>query len=149
MIKRPFRGRCRATNGQLRSPDIGPPAQSLHAEELMTHQKAKDALDTIGTVLTKDEGRDAVHLAVVCCRAFHLLAAGEDVCLVENTGRAEKIPVVRRAVAKGDVVLGVVDPFLKVGTVEQNDLIWVFLTPRTITSLTHRWTHPAFPEEPK
>lgn len=112
----------------------------------MSHVKAKDALDTIGTILTKDEGRDAVHVAVVCCKALHFLEPGQKVCLGLDMV-APGLRGVRRAGAT-DTVLGIVDPFLP-KPVERGDLFWVFLTPRTITGLTHRWTHPAFPEEDK
>jgi hypothetical protein len=106
--------------------------------------KAKDALDTLGTILTRDEGRDAVHVAVVCCQmqsGTPALVGGDKVYLVSPDTNP---PTIRMAY-KSERVFGILDPFLE-QFVRSGELFWVFLTPRTITSLKHSWTHPAFPE---
>lgn len=114
----------------------------------MNHVKAKDALDTLGTILTKDEGRDAVHLAVCCCRAAARIQPGDRVCLYGEPKDGLPISVMCRGNMPKAPVFGIADPFLdKPYGIDVGDYFWVLLTPRTITSLKHVWTHPAFPEE--
>lgn len=112
------------------------------------HTKSKDALDTIGTVLTQDEGRDAVHVAVICCEAAEELRGGDEVVLMGLANKGRSGPPLVCSPNPQDTVLGIVDPFIKTD-LELGDLFWVFLMPRTITGLKHVWSHPAFPEEQK
>ena len=97
-----------------------------------------DALDTLGTIHTKLEYRDAIHLAVepVTC-GDKVLYAGDHI-LINEEGKA--IPV---GVGKG---IGIVDPFLTTA-VAPGDGFWLVIYPRQIHSLRHVWTHPAFPEK--
>lgn len=92
-----------------------------------------DALETLGMILTENEKRDAIHLAVENAVAAHLLRAGEHVGFVEGGAGACDNPV------------GIVDPFLTV-PVTKGSHFWLVVYPRQITSLRHVWTHPAFPE---
>ncbi len=93
--------------------------------------KAKDAVETMGTILPDDVGgRDAVHVAVVAVRAEQDLAPGEHV------GKDGTV----------DNPLGIVDPFLT-HEVKRGQRFWLYLYPRTITGLSHKWTHPAFDVE--
>jgi hypothetical protein len=90
------------------------------------------ALESLGTVLRGDELRDAVHLAVVPITnaGSYILHPGQHVN------------------AKGEPAepfVGIVDPFLPF-RVYPNQTFWLVLYPRTITSLKHVWTHPAFPD---
>lgn len=89
-----------------------------------------DALGTLGTIITSG-GRDAIHLAVEPTVAKEMLKPGWD---VGADGTTEKPWV------------GIVDPFLKKG-VRPGEMFWLVLYPRTITSLRHVWSHPAFPDE--
>ena len=94
-----------------------------------------DALDTLGSVITPEEGRDAIHLAVEPVEAAQKFAPGEHVKLNDD-GRA-----IRALTGKG---LGIVDPFLT-DVVEPGQWFWLVVYPRQIDSLRHVWEHPAFP----
>lgn len=104
----------------------------------------KDAVATMGDILPDDVGgRDAVHVAVIAVSAGEKLTPGQDVGFSgELTERQEQIA--RAALATVDPI-GIVDPFLK-GLVWPGQRFWLYLYPRTITSLRHQWTHPAFAE---
>lgn len=92
-----------------------------------------DALETLGSIIDDNQKRDAIHLAVEPVVAAHTLRPGEDVGFVtEGVGTCAN-PV------------GIVDPFLKTH-VRKGEHFWLVVYPRTITSLRHVWTHPAFPE---
>jgi hypothetical protein len=100
---------------------------------------AKDAVATMGTILPGDAGgRDAVHVAVFSARAKEPVFPGQDVAIVEH----KDVDVLVAAQEKDTV--GIVDPFLKELVVHPGARFWVYLYPRTITGLSHRWTHPDF-----
>jgi hypothetical protein len=94
-----------------------------------------DALDTLGSIITENEKRDAIHLAVYNAVAAHTLRPGDDVGFQADgaVGIYTDNPV------------GIVDPFLK-SNVQKGQRFWLVVYPRQITSLRHVWTHPAFPE---
>lgn len=97
----------------------------------------KDAVETMGGILPENAGgRDAVHVAVFSASSNIRLFPGQDVSLVETGGRDEMV-------APGGDTIGIVDPFLR-HSVEPGYRFWVYLYPRTITALSHRWTHPAW-----
>jgi hypothetical protein len=104
----------------------------------------KDAVATMGAVLDDDVGgRDAVHVAVISVIAGRVLYPGTNVGLLSQHESGEYV------VADGFdgmVPIGIVDPFLK-AEVRPNERFWLYLYPRTIKSLHHQWTHPAFPDE--
>lgn len=93
-----------------------------------------DALETLGTIISEGEKRDAIHLAVEPITAMEKLYPGQDVGLVEGGAGACDKP------------LGIVDPFLK-APVFPGQRFWLVVYPRQIHSLRHVWTHPAFPDE--
>jgi hypothetical protein len=93
-----------------------------------------DALETLGTFITEKEKRDAIHLAVEPSTAGQLLSPGDHVILKD--GKAFKAKV-----GKG---IGIVDPFL-LEEVETEQMFWLVVYPRRITSLRHVWEHPDFP----
>jgi hypothetical protein len=93
----------------------------------------------LGTVPKGDEGRDAVHVAIVPVRAAESLAAGWPV----------KMNATNEAVAchDDDEAIGVVDPFrpLDDRPVAKGSWFWLCLYPKTITGLRHVWEHPSLP----
>jgi len=97
---------------------------------------ATDALETLGTIISSKEKRDAIHLAVENAVAAHTLYAGQDVGLEEG-----------KATIHAAKLLGIVDPFVK-GPIHTGQRFWLVVYPRQIHSLRHVWTHPDFPESP-
>ena len=87
----------------------------------------------LGALTTLDEERDAIHIAIIPVEGQEPFHPGQPVGLTED----------RKASAKALPHIGIVDPFLKEWT-ETGDVFWLCLYPRTITSLKHNWTHPAF-----
>ena len=85
----------------------------------------------IGRLITADEGRDAVHVAVAPTTAPCELRPGQH---VDQHGCPE---------GPGVVPVGIVDPFLR-EPMRFGQRFWLFLYPNTVTSLRHEWTHPAF-----
>jgi hypothetical protein len=99
----------------------------------------KDAVATMGGVLPDDaSGRDAVHVAVFSAISGVRLFPGQDVGAVSD-GEGGDVAVGPLGVP----LIGIVDPFLKAPVIP-GERFWVFLYPRTITALSHRWSHPAF-----
>ena len=76
--------------------------------------------------------RDAIHIAIAPVTASEDLTAGQDVGFV-NCGEVGPSPN----------PIGIVDPFLKT-SVGRGERFYLFLYPKSITSLRHVWTHPAF-----
>jgi len=97
-----------------------------------THTVATDALATLGTIIDKTAGRDAIHLAVEPVEAGEKLFPGQHISLSDGV-----------AAASGKLV-GIVDPYLP-GPVFPGQMFWLVVYPRQITSLRHVWEHPAFP----
>lgn len=87
----------------------------------------------IGKLITDEQQRDAIHMAVAPVFAAERLAPGQHVGFIgsgEVGGGAVKL-------------LGIVDPFLP-SPVFKGDKFWMFLYPNSITSLRHDWEHPDF-----
>jgi hypothetical protein len=97
---------------------------------IMANSEPTTALETLGTYILGDEARDAIHLAVVPIVATEKVYPGQHLTADGKT--------------VGETV-GICDPFLP-GPVNIGQGFWLVLYPRTITSLRHAWTHPAFPE---
>lgn len=93
----------------------------------------------VGVLITKDQPRDAIHIAVAPVRAAVKLDPGQPIQFVD--GSDTDVEPAPRAVS-----IGIVDPFLAV-PVNDGRWFWMFLHPNTITSLKHNWTHPAFRDE--
>jgi hypothetical protein len=91
----------------------------------------------LGTTPNGTEGRDALHVAIVPCRASVIMRSGDPVKVGEY-GMAE--------LCNPEEAVGVVDPFLPSGPrlVEPGDWFWLCLYPKTITGLRHVWEHPSF-----
>lgn len=89
-------------------------------------------MDTLklGQIITTEQHRDAIHVAVAPVIARQLFKPGE------------------HAGADGYYVnpVGIVDPFLT-ASVDIGQTFWLFLYPGSITSLRHNWSHPAFADD--
>lgn len=94
-------------------------------------QVTTDALETLGTIISDQEKRDAIHLAVEPIIAVEKLYPGQDVGLKDGGAGVTDNPV------------GIVDPFLKT-PVLAGERFWLVVYPRQIESLRHVWSHPAF-----
>ena len=98
---------------------------------------AKDAVATMGGLLPEDAGgRDAVHVAVFSAVSDEKLMPGQDIGIIHQ-GELDT------AVSSKATKVAIVDPFLA-RAILPGERFWAYLYPRTITSLSHRWGHPAF-----
>jgi hypothetical protein len=101
---------------------------------------ADDTIKKLGTVRAKDEGRDAIHIAVLTLQAkadFHVYGK----LYVDKAGS----PTPNETPSN----VGIVDPFLLPGTkITKGSWFYVYLTPGSISGLVHVWTHPDFPDTP-
>lgn len=97
-------------------------------------QVNRDTTATIGTKITVNEGRDAIHVAVEPVVAAERLIPGQHIGLTDLGLASQRVPR----------FIGIVDPFLN-EFVSEGDRFWMFVYPRTITSLRHVWTHPDIP----
>lgn len=86
----------------------------------------------LGELITKEEKRDAIHIATAPVTAVGTLSPGQHIGLLTATTAG----VVRTPI-------GIVDPFLT-EDVQAGDDFWICLYPYSIESLSHSWTHPAF-----
>lgn len=102
-----------------------------------THKVATDALETLGMLIPENSGRDAIHLAVEPVVAGEALEPGQRIKLIGGNMAFS---------AREADAIGIVDPFLRL-RVMPDQRFWLVVLPRTITSLRHVWSHPAFPEE--
>lgn len=96
-----------------------------------------DALETLGTIISPNERRDAIHIAVEPVVAQQLLRAGDHVTAEGRLVNPDDAAAV-----------GIVDPFLRTG-VTKGERFWLLVYPRQIHSLRHVWTHPAFADAPE
>ena len=109
----------------------------------------KDAVAVMGGFLPEDyAGRDAVHVATFSAKLDPndknaYLSPGMPIDLVRQDG--DDWIVTHRS----STYVGIVDPFLSRGLSETEDgaRFLAFLYPRTITALSHRWSHPVFDGE--
>lgn len=98
---------------------------------------SKDAVATMGSILPDDtSGRDAVHVAVFSAVAAVRLFPGQNITITNHGEKDTEVAPI------GDPV-AIVDPFLT-APVQPGERFWAYLYPRTITALSHRWSHPAF-----
>lgn len=97
-------------------------------------QPHTDALDTLGSIITTDEKRDAIHLAVIPVTSDYMLNPGDHVEHIAD-GKVQPAPI--------GCGHGIVDPFLE-QRVMPGEPFWLVIYPRQIRSLRHVWTHPAF-----
>lgn len=94
----------------------------------------------LGQIITTEQERDAVHIAVAPVVAAADLYPGQHIGLTPDSQAYVPPPSVP--------TIGIVDPFLK-SRAMKGDRFWLFLYPGSIKSLRHDWTHPAFVEPAK
>lgn len=94
----------------------------------------QDTQHSLGKLIDENAKRDAIHIAVAPVVSTERLSPGQRIGLVghDNT-----------QVRASNTGQGIVDPFLS-GAVFPGDRFYMWLTPNTITSLRHQWTHPSF-----
>lgn len=98
---------------------------------------------TIGTILTGEHERDAIHVAVMQVIAGEdWLHPGQGISIVYGTVNT----VQKRELCYGGAH-GVVDPFLT-PPVRKGDRFWMFLLPGSTTAIRHRYTCPAIDNRP-
>lgn len=100
-----------------------------------------DALDTLGMIHWKDEGRDAIHLAVEQVYASQELEVGARIGIVHGVAYLVGTLINGKEVPYH----GIVDPFLS-RSVKEGERFWFVMKPREVRSLRHVWEHPDFPE---
>lgn len=95
----------------------------------------------LGELITTEQHRDAIHVAVAP------VVAGEDVKPGQHVGfiASDNETV---GVSGCGSLLGIIDPFLKCKKVRRGERCWLYLYPGSIQSLRHEWTHIAFNNEP-
>ena len=100
-----------------------------------------DALETLGMIHFKPEGRDAIHLAVEPVTAYCGLEVGQKIGIINGEAWPTGFKM-----EDGKVVSyhGIVDPFLPRGP-EEGERFWFVMAPRMVASLRHVWEHPDFP----
>jgi hypothetical protein len=101
--------------------------------EVVKHTVHTDALETLGNLIDASQARDAIHLAVEPVVAGEVLVPGQHVGLSSD----------KKAVTEGVKFVGIVDPFLKTHVLP-DQMFWLVVYPREITSLRHVWSHPDF-----
>ena len=98
----------------------------------------------IGQLITGEQHRDAIHVAVAPMVAGELVGPGWRVGIVDGKAFREQGPNETRKGDKTIEAVGIVDPYLDTGHVRMGQRFWLFLFPGSVTSLRHEWTHPAF-----
>lgn len=119
-------------------------AEMRNADKRSVHT---DALDTLGKIIDKNQGRDAIHLAVEPLMAGENLQPGADVGIGKD-GKAYNT-LYKNGMSVDfwpQKHLGIVDPFLG-DTVRKGQWFWMVIYPRKINSLRHVWSHPDIPDD--
>lgn len=98
-----------------------------------------DPIKTLGQVLTGNEERDAIHIAIIPVVLAKDMQPGQQADLVYGTLNQVKPAV-------GDKGLGIIDPYIQAYGVRKGLKVWLFLNPNTVTGMRHHWKHPAFDE---
>lgn len=89
----------------------------------------------LGKIITTEQQRDAIHVAVAPVTAGERLMPGERIGLYQGLATS--------AEQRGVTAIGIVDPFLET-FVRPKQRFWLWLFPNTVTGMRHEWQHPAF-----
>lgn len=98
----------------------------------------------IGKIITTQQKRDAIHVAIAPVVAAQNLRQGQHVTLFGGKAAIQGTKVGYKTVTTENI--GIVDPFL-LGPIRAGEPFWLFLYPGSITSLRHEWLHPAFQDK--
>jgi hypothetical protein len=91
----------------------------------------------IGNIIKGEAFRDAIHVAVApVVVGDDRISPGEHVGFLPD-GRVGR---------KSSNLIGVIDPFITSKYLFEDSKCYLFLYPKSISSLRHEWTHPAFEE---
>lgn len=123
-----------------------------------------EPINSIGKILTGNEERDCIHIAIFPAIAAETLRRGDEVGLVYGTTN-----LVKCMDSVYDLpAIGIVDPFLGIKrfqdektdyagdkfrkyfvNVNKGERCWVFLYPGTVTGMRHHWKLPAIDSIPQ
>jgi hypothetical protein len=96
----------------------------------------------IGSLITTEQHKDAIHVAVVPVHVNKTCQPGQPV--KPGGSRIGNVRIVVPCAPEESI--GVIDPFLK-QPAAPGSKCWLFLPPGSITSMRHSWTHPALNDE--
>jgi hypothetical protein len=100
---------------------------------------AEDTITKLGKLQMSDQGRDAIHIAVLT------MQAKEEIYAYGLQGVDRFGGIVR---PDHEIAIGIVDPFLPQDTqISPGEWFYVYLKPGTISGLKHVWSHAEFGEE--
>jgi hypothetical protein len=88
----------------------------------------------IGQLLTANEQKDAIHIAVAPVTANEEIMPGDEIGFIDSAAGL---------VGDCDKPIGIADPFLK-RAIKKGERFYLFLFPNTVTGMRHEWQHPAF-----
>jgi hypothetical protein len=113
------------------------PVGARRKEQAMSNRDMSETtMELLGKLIPEGAGRDAIHIAVAPVVAVERLAPGQHIGLLDDGKAGSSV-----------TPIGIVDPYLP-SPVYPGDRFFLWLYPRTITSLRHEWTHPAFSRTP-
>lgn len=98
-----------------------------------------DPIQSIGKLLSENEKRDAIHIAILPVVTAEDLQPGDHVSIRYGTNQVEHTPTS----LKSDNRVGIIDPFLNLRVVPKGSRVYLFLYPNTVTGMRHEWSCPA------
>ena len=111
-------------------------AEEAKTKKTEDHEKMTDAHSLIGKILEAPVEKDAIHVALASVQAGERLFPGQHVGF-------GKIGDITTVFAKPTSFIGIIDPYLE-HSIDKGQWCFLFLYPKTVTSLKHVWEHPAF-----
>lgn len=97
-----------------------------------------DNAKTVGTVISHNGVRDAIHVPIISVIAAERLAPGDWVTIDKDNAAFK---------ADRNSAVAIIDPYLQ-WWANAGELVWAFLRPGSITTLTHHWTHREIADSP-
>lgn len=91
-------------------------------------------------------GRDAFHVAVIPVKIGEkYMRPGQRVKLKFGTNDT----IISADYRDAGPSIGIIDPFIDKYYVNENEVVYLWLNPGTVTGMQHCWKHPLFDNEPK